>query len=223
MGAERPRRGARRHRLWSTNTKANGPLFRQFGTHAEVTAGRHAAVSTRRVRTSPTTNPTRVFPDMAQILAGNTNAATGTCPATPPAHQPAAGPAARRARHECFAEWLPTADYVGSAANPGVGWAGNTEPSLNFRFTARDLAPEGGGYAFGDVKLLLDTTSGPFRVTSKTATTAAAVGGRTETDLLDQQHERPLGQREDQPVDGRRADLPDGPRREHAQRRRRAR
>ena len=25
-------------------------------------------------------NPTRVFPDMAQILAGNTNAATGTCP-----------------------------------------------------------------------------------------------------------------------------------------------
>jgi hypothetical protein len=31
------------------------------------------------------------------------------------------------------------------------------------------------------VKLLLDKTSGPFRVTSKAATTAAAVGGRTET------------------------------------------
>ena len=59
--------------------------------------------------------------------------------------------------------------------------AGNTEPSLNFRFTARDLAPEGGGYAYGDVKLLLDKTSGPFRVTSKAAATAAAVGGRTET------------------------------------------
>ena len=84
---------------------------------------------------------------------------------------------------ECFAEWLPTADYVGSPANPAVGWAGNTEPSLNFRFTARDLAPEGGGYAYGDVKLLLDKTTGPFRVTSKDATTAAAVGGRTETDL----------------------------------------
>ena len=82
---------------------------------------------------------------------------------------------------ECFAEWLPTADYVGSPANPGVGWAGNNEPSLNFRFTARDLAPEGGGYAYGDVKLLLDKTTGPFRVTSKAATTAAAVGGRTET------------------------------------------
>ena len=35
--------------------------------------------------------------------------------------------------------------------------------------------------ADGVVKLLLDKTSGPFRVTSKAATTAAAVGGRTET------------------------------------------
>ena len=31
------------------------------------------------------TNPTRVFPDMAQILANNTNAVTGTCPPRPAA------------------------------------------------------------------------------------------------------------------------------------------
>ena len=170
-----------------------------------------------------TSSPTRVFPDMAQILANNTNAIDGTCPAMPPKPTTPGTPVPLPAVPvtECFAEWLPTADYVGSPANPGVGWAGNTEPSLNFRFTARDLAPEGGGYAYGDVKLLLDKTSGPFRVTSK-ARHHRRGGGRSHGDhLLDQQHERPLGQREDQPVDGRRTDLPDGPRREHAQRRQR--
>ncbi len=34
---------------------------------------------------------------------------------------------------DCFAEWLPTEDYVGASE------AGNTEPSLDFRLTARDL------------------------------------------------------------------------------------
>ncbi len=41
------------------------------------------------------TDPSRTFPDLPQILAGNTNAATGTCPAplaagTDPHHRPGA-------------------------------------------------------------------------------------------------------------------------------------
>ncbi|WP_207210368.1 M12 family metallo-peptidase [Nocardioides zhouii] len=163
-----------------SQTKLDGPLFRIFGAYAPVTPAGALQIG------SPGENhagssPTRVFPDMQQILDNNTNAITGTCPAMPP--KPASGGATNVPVPviECFAEWLPTADYVGAPAEPNVGWAGNTEPSLNFRFTARDLAPEGGGYASGDVKLLVDKTVGPFRVTSKGATTAAAVAGRTET------------------------------------------
>lgn len=160
--------------------KIDGPLFRIFGQYAPVTPAGALQIESPGENLA-TSSPTRVFPDMAQVLANNTNANTGTCPAMPP--KPPSGGATNVPvpTIECFSEWLPTADYVGSPAQPTVGWAGNTEPSLNFRFTARDLAPEGGGYAYGDVKLLLDKASGPFRVTSKAATTAAAVGGRTET------------------------------------------
>jgi Metallo-peptidase family M12B Reprolysin-like len=165
-----------------SQVKVDGPLFRIFGAYAPVTPAGALQIHSPGENLA-TSDPTRVFPDMAQVLANNTNANTGTCPAMPP--KPATGGATNVPVPviECFAEWLPTADYVGAAASSGVGWDGNTEPSLNFRFTARDLAPEGGGYAYGDVKLLLDTdkTRGPFRVTSKAATTAAAVGGRTET------------------------------------------
>ncbi|MFC7726093.1 M12 family metallo-peptidase [Nocardioides sp. GCM10028917] len=165
-----------------SQTKINGPLFRIFGQYAPVTPAGTLQIESPGENLA-TSDPTRVFPDMAQILANNTNANTGTCPPMPP--KPATGGATNVPVPvvECFAEWLPTADYVGAPANPAVGWAGNTEPSLNFRFTARDLAPEGGGYAYGDVKLLLDTNRdrSAFRVTSKDATPATAVGGRTET------------------------------------------
>ena len=85
---------------------------------------------------------------MDQILANNTNAddrhlpcgcrptAPGTTTVPDPDHRVLRGVAARR----------PTTSAT-------RGWASNTEPSLNFRFTARDLDPEAGGYAFGDVKL----------------------------------------------------------------------
>ena len=69
-------------------------------------------------------SPTRVFPDLAQILANNTNAETGTCPA---------------GDVDCFSEFLPTAAYVGIP-----GWNANP-PSLHFRLTARDGRPGGGG------------------------------------------------------------------------------
>jgi hypothetical protein len=161
-----------------SQTKIDGPLFRIFGAYAPVTPAGALQINSPGENLA-TSNPTRVFPDMAQILSNNTNANTGTCPPMPP--KPPSGGATNVPVPviECFAEWLPTADYVG-AANAQQP-PGNPDGSLNFRFTARDLAPEGGGYAYGDVNIAVDKTVGPFRVTSKAATTAAAVGGRTET------------------------------------------
>ena len=73
-----------------------------------------------------TTSPTRVFPDLQQILDNNTNADTGACPTGPIA------PPVPQAVKECFAEFLPTRDYVGFAG-------ANASPlSLHFRLTARD-------------------------------------------------------------------------------------
>ena len=64
------------------NVKKDGPLFRQFGVAAQVTP-EDTLKSPSPGENVVTSNPTRVFPDMAQILAGNTNAATGTCPPGP--------------------------------------------------------------------------------------------------------------------------------------------
>ena len=54
-----------------------------------------------------TTSPTRVFPDLEQILANNTNAETGACPPGPIA------PPVPIPVKECFSEFLPTSDYLG--------------------------------------------------------------------------------------------------------------
>ena len=131
-----------------SNVKANGPLFRQFGTRAVVSSTgtlQYGSPGENMVNT----NPTRVFPDMVQILANNTNAATGACPtasATPTADQV-----------DCFSEFLPTSDYVGFA---GV----NASPArLNFRLTARDGH---GGIASAATVLTLATGAGPFLVTA---------------------------------------------------------
>ena len=149
-----------------SQTKTNGPLFRIFGKYADVSPAGTLLINSPGENLADG-NPTRVFPDMEQILANNTNADTGRCP-----DAPASGSVPVPIR-ECFSEWLPTADYEGSSA------AGNNEPSLNFRLTARDLDPEAGGYSFADTKLLIDRGMGPFRVSSKN-TEAGAIGGRTE-------------------------------------------
>jgi hypothetical protein len=126
----------------TNNTKADGPLFRQFGVAANVTpAGTLEYESPGE--NAVTTNPTRVFPDLAQILANNTNAESGSC-----------------ANVGCFSEFLPTATYVGFA---GV----NASPlSLHFRLTVRDGNPGAGGVNSADTTLLLATGAGPFLVTS---------------------------------------------------------
>ncbi|QBE67087.1 hypothetical protein EWM63_04965 [Pseudoduganella lutea] len=140
------------------NVKTNGPLFSQFGKRAVVTSAdtiKYNSPGENHV----TTNPTRVFPDIDQILANNTNAQTGACPT------PAATPTA--ANIECFAEFLPTPDYVGY---PGV----NASPaSLNFRVTARDGR---GGVSSADTQLVLAHAAGPFLVTAPNAATTLEAG-----------------------------------------------
>ena len=131
-----------------SNTKTNGPLFRQFGTRA-VVSSTDTLVYGSPGENHTTSDTSRTFPDMAQILANNTNADTGACPtaqATPTA-----------ADIECFSEYLPTAAYVGFA---GV----NASPaSLNFRLTARDGR---GGVGSANTVLTLAPGAGPFLVTS---------------------------------------------------------
>jgi hypothetical protein len=122
-----------------TEPKTAGPLFRVFGTS-----------SATYTNVPSETGETRSFPDLAQVLAADTNAATGSCPA-------GAG------QVNCLSEWLPTAAYAGSA--------------LHFRLTARDASTQGGGVASDDVTLALAKTAGPFRVTSQATPGTALAGG----------------------------------------------
>ena len=106
-----------------------------------------------------------MFPDIQQILDNNTNAVTGGCPDGPIA------PPVPIAVKECFAEFLPTSDYVGFAG------ANNSSPlSLHFRFTARDGK---GGTNSGDTTLLIDNTAGPFLVTAPNTSAVRWTAGST--------------------------------------------
>ena len=144
------------------NTKTNGPLFAMFpisGQISEEDALKYNSPGENHL----TGSPTRVFPDLQQILDNNTNAETGACP-TGPIAPPVPIPV-----KECFAEFLPTSDYVGFT---GV----NASPlSLHFRFTARDLL--GGVAAAGpDTALLLAPGAGPFLVRSQSSAAALNAG-----------------------------------------------
>jgi hypothetical protein len=130
-----------------SNTKTNGPLFRQFGTRA-IVSNADTLLYDSPGENHVTADPIRVFPDMKQILANNTNAESGACPtaaATPTADQ-----------IECFSEYLPTAAYVGFAGTNA------TPASLNFKLTARDGR---GGVNSATTTLVLAPSAGPFRVT----------------------------------------------------------
>src|SRR6478735_9267401 len=133
----------------SDNTKVYGPLFRVFGNDA-VVSDEDSLKSPSPGENIADGNLTRVFPDMTQVLAGNTNAATGSCPSAAGLPNPLL---------DCYSEFLPTADYLGSlGADDGV---------MSFRLTARDGYPNGGGVAWDDVDLTVDKTAGPFVVTSQ--------------------------------------------------------
>ena len=153
------------------SSKVNGPLFRVFGVSAQVSA------TDTLVYNSPGenlagTDPSRTFPDLPQILAGNTNAASGTCPApvaggTIPVTDPALN---------CFSEFLPT-----------TAWVGTGDRVLHFRLTARDeFTPDGGvddpgGVSWDNLALTVDPLAGPFLVTSRATAGSPASGAETVT------------------------------------------
>jgi hypothetical protein len=94
---------------------------------------------------------------MGQVLAGNTNAKTGTCPPAPP-NDPKTYVVVPVPIVNCYSEFLPVKGYVGSA--------GSKTPRMHFRLTARDAVAGGGGVGYADVTLRLDQKAGPFLVSS---------------------------------------------------------
>jgi hypothetical protein len=135
----------------ASNTKVNGPLFRQFGT-AAIVSQEDTLKYYSPGENAVNADPNRVFPDLKQVAAGNTNAATGACPAPPP--NPTPVPADVR---DCYSEFLPTRDWVG---------IDNTR-TMHFRLTARDGRLGGGGVGFADTALVLAPDAGPFQVSSQ--------------------------------------------------------
>ena len=89
---------------------------------------------------------------MAQILADDTNARD----------RARARPRRRRPRCrapivDCYSEFLPTSAWVGLLG----------DRTMNFRLTARDDHPNGGGIGSAATKVTVAPLAGPFRVTSR--------------------------------------------------------
>jgi hypothetical protein len=130
------------------NDKTNGPLFREFGTALDGDQYDPHAYGTTPCSNGENcanTDPTRVFPDLPQILANNTNAESGTCPAAGP-------PPVDLKIVDCYSEFLPTSVYAGP---------------LHFILTTRDGNPNGGGVKESTmVTVKLGAGTGPFLVTS---------------------------------------------------------
>ena len=149
------------------NGKKNGPLFRVFGHYADV-SDEDAELSPAPGENTAGTQPSRTFPDMGQILAGNTNAKTGACPAAPP-NDPDEYVVVPVPIVNCYSEFLPIKGYVGSA--------GSKTPRMHFRLTARDAVPGGGGVGHDDVTLRIDQKAGPFLVSSFARGGSVKAGG----------------------------------------------
>lgn len=145
-----------------SNTKLSGPLFRMFST-ASTETDEDALQSPAPGANHPDGNPSRTFPDLAQVLVGNTNAKTGNCPTVAPYPTPVPP-----AGLDCFSEFLPTSGYVGTA--------GSSVPAMHFRLTARDGFVNGAGIDHDDVVLRIDPGAGPFEVDSL-ASGGARTGG----------------------------------------------
>ncbi len=132
--------------------RTDGPLFRVFGDDALVD-NEAAGVSPSPGQNRADGVAARTFPDLAQVLAGDTNAATGDCSDVP----------AGDGRLDCLSELLPVAAY--DPLDP-----------LSFRVTARDGATTG-GTGFDDVELTVARDAGPFAVTSQKAGRTVPGGG----------------------------------------------
>jgi reprolysin-like metallo-peptidase family M12B len=150
------------------NVKANGPLFAMFPKSAPISETDTLQYNSPN-QNHVTASPTRVFPDLQQILDNNTNADTGTCPLGP------INPPVPIPIRECYSEFLPTSDYVGF-----LGTNLGPPPELHFRFTARDMRMGGGGNNARDLTLKLAPATGPFLVTAPN-TAVTYPGGSTQT------------------------------------------
>lgn len=137
-----------------SNKKVFGPLFRVFGEIAHVT-DEGTLESPSPGENLATTNGTRTFPDMEQVLKGNTNARTGTCPPFKPKNDD--DPVPFRLV-DCYSEFLPIAGYKGTP--------GSAKGAMHFRVSARDAFADGGGLGYDSVTLRVDPKAGPFLVTS---------------------------------------------------------
>ncbi len=147
----------------TTANKTNGPLFREFGTALDANAYNvhgYGSASCSNGENCVNTNPTRVFPDMAQILANDTNANTGDCPGAPAP----GSPPVPQALVDCYSEFLPTASYPGP---------------MHFILTARDGI--GGRAETPLVTVNLAPGTGPFLVTAPN--TAVTLDGGTNTNV----------------------------------------
>ena len=163
LGAERPRRRDRARRC-STTRRRTARCSRCSRSR------RRSARTDTLLYNSPdenhlTTSPTRVFPDLEQILDNNTNAETGACPPGPIA------PPVPIPVKECFSEFLPTSDYVGFAAST------RRRAALPLH-GARPAG--GGGNSAADTTLTLAPNAGPFLVTAPN-TAVTYPGGSTQT------------------------------------------
>jgi hypothetical protein len=122
-----------------TEPGAANPLFRVFGVAQRTDTGE---VYNSTPKNATTTNPTRDFPDVAQVMADNTDAAN-EC-----------GAVTSDAGNDCWSEYLPKVNRT-----------------MNFRVTARDGNPEAGGTGFADTELTVNAGAGPFRLTSQATDT----------------------------------------------------
>lgn len=153
--------------------RAVGPLFRVFGTAARYAHPDDTYLSPSPGQNLAGTDPSRTFPDLAQVVAGNTNAQTGWCPSS-------VSPASETSV-DCLSEQLPTASWAG----------GDGRGTLRFRVTVRDNHPGAGGTATADTVLRVAKGAGPFRVLDgpggnlpTAAGTLAVVWDVARTDVL---------------------------------------
>ena len=160
-----------------TTFKTTGPLFRQFGTRLDMSLYNphvYATTYCTNGENCMNTDPTRVFPDMAQILANNTNvnnpAAGGIPGLCYPTSVTLVAPVANSIA-DCLSEYLPT-----YSATPSQNYAG----PMHFRLTARDQRLGGGGVGSADTVISLAPATGPFMVTSQASGTTL-YNGSTQT------------------------------------------